>query len=238
MDAMRTYRTTKSAMEKEGVGCDKDEMFLYKTIKALNAYVCENLLFGKIKVKEIVPIDNYIEELHIRNYGTWWHKGIDEKYIDKNINVKDIAEYEYRYDFFNKNIVKIFPENILKTSKFAIYKESIFNLFCEVLDININGNDKKYYCVTKDDVIKIKKFLCAVYNGEIKAGDKIGWYLRKMSVSPQFLDAMEDGSGFRTLAIGDINSIEYKLSVLSAFKFMNFDNAHVFMTKLMKRYLR
>ena len=55
MDVMRTYRTTKSAMEKEGVGCDKDEMFLYKTIKALNAYVCENLLFGKIKVKEIVP---------------------------------------------------------------------------------------------------------------------------------------------------------------------------------------
>ena len=48
---------------------------------------------------------------------------------------------------------------------------------------------------------------------------------------------MKDGSAFRTLAIGDINTIEYKLSVLSAFKFMNFDNAHMFMTKLMKRYL-
>ncbi len=235
----------------------KDIMKAFWSIEAnilINAYTNENVVFGRIKANEQVPIKRYLEEIGLYNIQKFsddsflnghniengcvierdFHERCFEIYsdrigylltdipIDQSFEKEDGDLYHYHYGWYEylKNLYPIFEE-IIKT-------EVTPDLFAAVPDLLDETEKQNYYNAASEFVLAIK-------TKELKQGGRIDRYMKEMNfISPLIQRLIKKQKKHYYLKNSDINSLDYKLALLSCFRFMNEDNAKLFELKMLQ----
>lgn len=243
-------------METQKEYTEEDAIKAFICIEAnilINAYTNENALFGRIKANDQVPVKRYLEEMGFRNIEKYlddlflngrniengyvldrdFHESCFEHYsanidilfhgipIDKSFEGNDdIFHYKYGWYEFLKNLYPLFEE-IIKT-------EVTPDLFSAVPDLLDETEKQNYY-------IAVSKFVLAIKTKGLRQGKRIDRYIKKMNfISPIIKRLLQKRKGHYYLVNSDINSLDYKLALLSCFRFMNEDNAKLFELKMLQ----
>lgn len=219
----------------------------------INSYTNENAVFGRIGANDKIPVKQYLEDLGFRNIENFldelflngqnvqngyvtegdFNERCFELYsnkinslftyvsIDKSFD-DDGGIYHYKYGWYEylKNLYPLF-EKIIKT-------EVAPDLFCAVPDILDKTEQQKYY-------IAASGFVLAIKNRGLRQGGRIDRYIKKMNfISPLIRRLIITRKGHYYLKTSDINSLDYKLALLSCFRFMNEYNAKLFELKALR----
>ena len=211
-------------------------------------------MFGRIKPYEEVPIKQYLENIGFRNLdgilndlflngdniqnGYVTKRDFDERCcelykdkidcifhkapIDKSYeqNNKDIFHYKYGLYDYLKGIYPLFKE-IIKT-------EVTPDLFTAVPNILDEDTKLIYYA-------RVFKFILAIKNKMLRQGRRIDRYIKDLPlISPLIMLLIKKQKEHFYLKNSDINSLDYKLALLSCFQFFNEDNAKLFELKMLK----
>ncbi len=219
----------------------------------INSYTNENVLFGRINANDKIPIKQYLEEIGFRNIDKFlddlflnghniengyvierdFEESCFELYrskvdllftkipIDKSFEDDgDIYRYKYGWYEYLKNLYTLFKE-IIKTE----IKPDLFTAVPDLLD----ETEKRNYYITAS------KFLLAIKTKGLRQGGRIDRYIKTLPfISPLIMRLIKKQKGHFYLKNNDINSLDYKLALLSCFRFMNEDNAKLFELKTLK----
>ncbi len=219
----------------------------------INLYTNENVLFGRININDKVPIKQYLEEIGFCNIdkflddlflnghnvenGYVIERDFDERCfelyrskidllfskipIDKSFE-EDGDIYHYKYGWFEylKNLYHLFKE-IIKTQVEP-------DLFAAVPDLLDETENRIYYAA-------VSKFVLAIKTRGLRQGGRIDRYIKNINfLSPLIQRLIKKQKGHFYLKNNDINSLDYKLALLSCFRFMNKDNAKLFELKILQ----
>ncbi len=219
----------------------------------INSYTNENVLFGRININDKIPIKQYLEEIGFRNIDKFlddlflnghnvengyvierdfeescfelYRSKIDLLFTDIPIDKSfedngDIYHYKYGWYEYLKNLYPLFKE-IIKTQVET-------DLFATVPDILDETENRNYYAA-------VSKFVLAIKTRGLRQGGRIDRYIKNINfLSPLIQRLIKKQKGHFYLKNNDINSLDYKLALLSCFRFMNKDNAKLFELKILQ----
>lgn len=219
----------------------------------INLYTNENVVFARIKPNIQVPIKQYLENIGFRNIDNFLddlflnghhiengyviEKDFEERCfelyrdrtdslftkipIDKSFEEDDdIYHYKYGWYEYLKNLYPLFEE-IIKT-------EVTPDFFTAVPDLLDETESRNYY-------IAASKFVLAIKTKGLRQGGRIDRYIKKMNfISPLIQRLIKKQKGHFYLKNSDINSLDYKLALLSCFRFMSNDNTKLFELKILQ----
>ena len=227
-----------------------------ETSELFNAYVIENVVFGDLKPRDKIPFGKFIEDLELTAWKVYCVrdsiKGVaiaeDETIADKEIAffekecfifhmnyVFDTAPYSKRKDDdenglrpFNKEglndyIMRLFPlfQNILATEA----EHNFFEIASPFL-----GRAVQTACYEK-----IAKFLVAVLTRGLRQGRCVDRYIKDLPYLPYYVKRLlKVKKGRILLANSDAESLDFRLTVLSAIHFMNAEHTQLFELKARK----
>ena len=218
----------------------------------MNNYANENVLFGRIKALDKIPIYQYLEQLGFRNI----EKYIDDLLLDGN-NIKNgyVLERDFNdrcFELYKDKIDYIFYKVPLDKSaetnyediyhyKYGLYDyiKSIYPLFKEIISTEITPD----FFATIPDIIdeetkflyyeKVTKFILAIKLKGLRQGRRIDRYVKDLPhISPLIMRLIKKHKGHYYLTNNDISSIDYKLALLSCFRFYNEENHKIFELKI------
>ncbi len=219
----------------------------------LNLYTNENVVFERIKPNDKVPLEQYLEDLgfcNIENFlgdlfldghnvenGYITERDFEERCfelyrdnvdclfsgvpIDKSYE-EDDGIYHYKYGWYEylKNLYPLFEE-IIKT-------EVAPDLFTAVPDLLDETEKRKYYAAAS-------KFVLAIKLRGLRQGGRIDRYIKNLPfISPLIMRLIKKQKGHFYLKNSDINSLDYKLALLSCFHFYSDYNAKLFELKTLR----
>ena len=208
----------------------------------LNAYALENIVTGKIHPKDCVPVDEYFNDLDIGQYKEEVLYNIGGTVIDDSAYIKDRAIVEFCMDFFSFNINSIFAEAPKYSDEFEIdtmlcdfdkdimnYIDELFIIFCNIV---INQIPSKTYLPFSDiSIYNLDKYCKGLYI--LKKDICIDNYIKYNRIS---LDSVQniviEKNQLVYLRQTDSDSIEYKLYLLSMFKFQSKQNQEIYLSMI------
>ena len=222
-------RRVNTAMRREEyAGLTHDECAVKMAKDEIEQNVLEDFMLNKIQTGEEIFFSGYKQALGIDCNTYELRCSFDGTCIDKNervtLNNKDAA----RREFFDSQIEKVFEERIEDE-----YLQSLYELFCKVAETEVEKKSNKIYALSDYEAERVKKLLNAIKKKEAQVNNNVARYLSRASGNI-FIRRMTDDSGLRRLQVADINIIEYKLAVLSVFRFISYDNADLFAQKLLR----
>ena len=222
-------RRVNTAMRREEyAGLTHDECAVKMAKDEIEQNVLEDFMLNKIQTGEEIFFSGYKLALGIDCNTYELRCSFDGTCIDKNecvtLNNKDAA----RREFFDSQIEKVFEERIEDD-----YLQSLYELFCKVAETEVEKKSNKIYALSDYEAERVKKLLNAIKKKEAQVNNNVARYLSRASGNI-FIRRMTDDSGLRRLQVADINIIEYKLAVLSVFRFISYDNADLFAQKLLR----
>lgn len=220
----------------------------------INKYTNENVLFGRIKANDEVPIKQYLEDLGFRNIENF----MDDLFLDgQNIENGYVLERDFNdrcFELYKDKIDCIFDKIPIDKSaetnyediyryKYGLYDyiKSIYPLFKEIISTEItpgffavvpdilDGDTERVHCA------KVTKFILAIKLKGLRQGRRIDRYVKDLPyISPLILRLIKKHKGHFYLKNNDINSLDYKLALFSCFGFYNEENAKLFELKTLK----
>lgn len=220
----------------------------------INLYTNENVIFGRIKENEQVPINQYLEDLGFCNID----KFIDDLFLNgHNIENGYVIERDFNdrcFELYRDKIDCIFDKVPIDKSfedngedifhyKFGLYDyiKSLYPLFKEIItteitpdffatvpDILDEGTKRIYYT-------KVINFVLAIKLKWLRQGSRIDRYVKDLPlISPLIMRLIKKHKGHFYLKNNDINSLDYKLALFSCFRFFNEENAKLFELKALR----
>ena len=242
--------------------CDKqmEEMikafFSIESNILMNKYTNENVIFGSIKANDEVPIKQYLEYLGFRNI----EKFMDALFLDGN-NIKNgyVLERDFNdhcFELYKDKIDYIFDKVPLDKSaetnfediyhyKYGLYDyiKSIYPLFKEIISTEITTD---LFAIIPDILdentrslyyTKVTKFILAIKLKGLRQGRRIDRYVKDLPfISPLIMRLIKKHKGHFYLINNDINSLDYKLALLSCFKYLNEEHHKIFELKIQHWY--
>ncbi len=225
---------------------EKMNKALYAIILNLlvNNYAVERVAFGFEKPGDQVPIELYLDHLHLNIYNAPnKRKDIPGIYIDEQEHVSTEQDYaEYVRDLFVLQMQSIFydaptdtrlerdGEELPFIPRFRNYFFSLLPLFTEVL----NKYDAFDVIPTNNtDYDKWRKFVTAILLKPLRSGSRINRYVRDFMNAPFYIRRLIEckGNNYYLKPI-DIESSEYCFAVFSLMKFMNGENSELLELKM------
>ncbi len=220
----------------------------------INSYTNENVVFGRINSNDKIPIKQYLEELGFRNIDKFSDglfldgRNVENGYvterdykercfelyrdkadclfngvpIDKSYGEEDEDIFHYKYGWYEylKNLYPVFEE--------IINTQVAPDLFAAVPDLLDETEKRSYYAA-------VSKFVLAIKMKGLRQGRRIDRYIKALPfISPLVMRLIKKQKGRFYLRNSDINSTDYKLALLSCFRFMNGDNAKLFELKILR----
>mgnify|MGYP001048027064 CR=1 FL=1 len=219
-----------------------------------NLYTNENIIFKRIKPTEPIPFKRYIEELGLQNFARFLDiNHIDGHYIDNSC----VAEIDFNFccfDYFKDRIDYIFEgapiskdyedeENDIEHYKNGLYEylKSIYQIFEEVINTDVmpdlfasvpNILNRREL---NDYYSKTTKFVKSIKLKHLRQGGCIDRYVKELPLLSPFVKRLiKKRKGHFILANSNTDSIDYKLALLSCFRFYNEENAKLFELKLLQ----
>ena len=219
-----------------------------------NLYTNENIIFKKLKPREPIPFEKYIDQLGIRSLARF----LDREHIDGYyINNSCVAEIDFDiccFDYFKDRIEYIFEgapisknfdeeENDIEHYKNGLYEylKGLYPMFGEIIKTDVEPD----LFASVPDILdrtalhnyykQIMKFVKAVKMKHLKQGSCIDRYIKEMPLLSPFIKRLvRKHKGHFVLANSDTNSLDYKLALFSCFRFYNEENAKLFELKMLQ----
>lgn len=220
----------------------------------INLYTNENVIFGRIKSNDKVPIDQYLKDLGFCNMDEFicdlflnGHNIENGYVIERDFNDRCFELFRDKVDcIFDKvPIDKSYDEDVkdIFHYKFGLYDyiKGIYPLFKEIItteitpdffatvpDILDEGTKRIYYT-------KVIKFILAIKLNGLRQGGRIDRYVKDLPlISPLIMRLIKKHKGHFYLKNNDMNSLDYKLALFSCFRFFNEENAKLFELKALR----
>ena len=215
----------------------------------MNNYTLENVAFGKLKPNDEMPFDRYVEELNIKRFKpNSCVDMIEGNYITRENRVAEKSEEDFIMECFLFNIQNVFmayPKCSIAFGKddFGLSKfiMSLYPLFKQIIKTEVEDESLDLAPVFKDrkgETVcydKISKFLISIKARGLRQGECVNRYVKDLPYLPYFVQQLLRVDKNRyLLANGDTDSLDYKLAILSAIHFMNWENTKLFELKVQK----
>ena len=215
----------------------------------MNNYTLENVAFGKLKSNNEIPFDRYVEELDLYKFKphSCWDM-VEGNYITRDGRVDDKAEEDFIMECFLFHIQNVFTaypkcsiafgKDDFGLSKFII---SLYPLFKQIIKTEVEADPFDFALVFNErnaETVcyeKISKFLVAIKARGLRQGDCVNRYVKDLPYIPYFVQRLLRVEKNRyLLANSDTDSLDYKLAILSAIHFMNWEHTKLFELKAQK----
>lgn len=220
----------------------------------INNYAEENVIMGRIKTGEKIPVEQYVRDL---GYGDCNFNNVrldlEGEVIDADgyIRNKDIDGYRRRFLYFAMScifdevrITDDFDDDGMMNLRDDIrkYIENLFPLFNEVLNTYVDYD--AFDCIsayTFSEIFnsnsKVAKLLVDIKLKALKNGENVSRYLKGAKVMPYFvLRLIKQDKSKYILQNNDTESVDYKLALFSVMDFYNTENTKILELKI-KRWL-
>lgn len=216
----------------------------------INYYAVERVAFGYEKPGDHVPVDLYLDHLHLNiNDGLHNRNDIPGVYIDEQECISVEQDYaEYVRDLFVSQTEKIFMnapkdvrmerdgEELPILPRFREYVFGLLPLFTEILntDVKYDAFDVMPTPTERtDEYDKWRKFVTAILIKPLRSGSRIDRYVKDFTDAPQYIRRLIEKKGKNYyLKPLDMNSYEYALALFSLMQFMNGENGKIFELKM------
>ena len=215
----------------------------------MNNYTLENVAFGELKPNDEIPFDGYVEELDLYKFKphSYWDM-VEGNHITRDGRVADKAEEDFIMEcflFHIQNVFMAYPKCSIAFGKddFGLSKfiMSLYPLFKQIIktEVEVEPSDpapifknKKEKTVCYDS---ISKFLIAIKARGLRQGECVNRYVKDLPYIPYFMQRLLRVEKNRyLLANSDTDSLDYKLAILSAIHFMNWEHTKLFEQKAQK----
>ena len=219
-----------------------------------NLYTNENIIFKRIKPAEPIPFNNYIEDLGLQSLARYLDVNhIDGEYMknscvaDKDFNLCCFDYYKDRIDYIFEGapISKEYENegNDIEHYKNGLYEylKELYPIFEEIIKTEIELD----FFATVPNILnkaelngyysKTTKFVKAIKLRHLRQGGRIDRYIKDLPLLSPFVKRLvKKHKGHFLLANSDTDSLDYKLALLSCFRFYNEENAKLFELKMLK----
>lgn len=219
-----------------------------------NLYTNENIIFKRLKPSEPIPFTKYIDELGLQSLARFLDSNlIDGEYINKScvadidFNIRCFNFYKDRIDYMFEGapISKEFDEDAhdIYHYKNGLYEylKDLYSLFEVIIKTDIEPDlfAAVPNLMNKDELnnyySKTVKFVKAIKLKHLRQGRRVDRYVNELPLLSPFIKRLvKKHKGHFLLANSDTNSIDYKLALLSCFRFYNEENAKLFELKMLK----
>lgn len=216
----------------------------------LNNYAMENAVLGKISAGDDVPVQTYAKELKLpETLFSELESNSEGRAIDENGKLRENLEDEnFRKDFYTFGMSIVFdkaPKNSydfdddgLLPFKFGL-KEYLLELFPLFEQIAAYPIEHDAFDLMRADSEQAQESVCAcrelIANIKIKGikqGKCVNKYVKSFSHIPYFAcKLLTETKGKFVLSNADVQSLDYKLALLSLLPFRNTENAALFELK-------
>lgn len=220
----------------------------------INCYAAENFIFGRIKAGDEIPACSYLSDLGLQKFEKFlsadfmngraiengrlkkldYEKTCFEIFRDKIEYVFDGAPVDKNYEenetdiFHYKNGLYDYLKDLYVTFREIVATDAPCDLFAAVPDVLDKDEQREYY-------LKVTKFVAAVRMRKLRQGGCINRYVKDLPfMSPFIMRLITKKKGRYLLKNNDPDSTDYKLALLSCFRFYNGNNAKLFELKALK----
>ena len=215
----------------------------------MNNYILENVAFGKLTPNDEIPFDRYFKELDLHKFKPdSCRDRIEGNYITRQGRVADKAEEDFImecYLFHIQNVFMAYPKCSIAFGKddFGLSKfiMSLYPLFKQIIKTEVEDESLDLAPVFKDrkgETVcydKISKFLISIKARGLRQGECVNRYVKDLPYIPYFVKRLLRIEKDRyLLANSDTDSLDYKLAILSAIHFMNWEHTKLFELKAQK----
>lgn len=220
----------------------------------INLYTNENVLFGKIKPNDKVPIKQYLEYLGFRNIDKFLDDlflnghHIENGYVlERDFNERCFELYRDKIDYIFEKfpIDKSFEKDESDIDHYKHgwynYLKNLYTLFKEIIETEVQPELFSAVPDLLDDTEKhtyytaAVKFVLAIKTRGLRQGGRVDRYVKNMNfISPLIRRLIAKRKGHYILINNNINSRDYKLALLSCFRFFDEYNAKLFELKALR----
>lgn len=208
-------------------------------------YAMENLILGKIGIKEKIPYDKYIEELGLNDFRQYLVKRELPNFNKLGDNEKSVYDgFECICKKFYRYVTRLaFIETMISNRKYVKAKvnkflEELYMLFYQIICVDIknsNGFAQEHLLNNELSRVKVTKLLSQILIGNLKLGDYADDYLGDMNDIPIYIDKLiKTHDGHYILNNCNVDDIDFKLAVISSFKFSTSHNNELYIKKIME----
>lgn len=219
----------------------------------LNVYTEEQLVMGRIKQGDNMPVDAFFKDCEITNDAMRriTLNNFNGTAIDKNGKVRNKPTQEYFKSFYysrmNANFIEtpavsddydqdglfMFCDEVREfiTECYSLFVDVLMqDVPCKTEDLNISETARNVY----GSSTVIAETLATAMAENLQRGDKLEWDIVYASYFPQPVqDIIAKSESGYTLQCADVNCLDFKLALLSVIGFRSLENAVLFESKIM-----
>ena len=211
-------------------------------------YTLENVAFGELSPNDKIPFDRFIEELDLQKFNPYSFSDIiGGSYITMDGRVANRAEDEFIMECFLFQIQNVFmsAQCSIAFGKddfwFSKFIMNLYPLFKQIIKTDVEVKPSELTPVFKDRKDEtacydgIAKFLISIKARSLRQGSCVDRYVKDLPYIPYFVQRLlKQNKNRYLLANSDTDSLDYKLAILSAIHFMNWDHTKLFEQKAQK----
>ncbi len=219
----------------------------------INSYVNENVIFGRIKANDQIPIKQYLETLGFCNLDSILDKlflngdNLTDGYVtEKDFNKRCFELYRGKIDVLFSDIPvnkSLEEDNDIYHYKHGWYEylKDLYPLFEEIIKTEVTPDlftavpDLLNITEIQNYYITASKFVLAIKTRGLRQGGRIDRYVKTLPfISPLIMRLIKKQKGHFYLKNSNIKSLDYKLALLSCIRFYNEENAKLFELKALQ----
>ncbi|MCH5161859.1 MAG: hypothetical protein J1G38_00010 [Clostridiales bacterium] len=244
--------------------CEADEQLQEKMIKALccmqaqilmNSYVSENVVFKQIQSNEQLPFYSYIKDLDLQSIVRYIDiDQMDGPMIEQG-RIKDLAYDDICFELYRDKIDLMFYEapkysdsdtnyaDDIYHYKHGLYEylKELYTIFRNIVEVEVTPDffstipditDKDERRLYYD---KATKFVTTIKLKHLRQGCCVNRYVKDFTLMSPFIQRLlKEHKGRYILTNNNTDSLDYKLALLSCFRFHNEYNAKLFELKALR----
>lgn len=203
----------------------------------INGYTAENMLFGNIREGDEIPVERYVNELGLRNMRRFLDVERMDGSVIANGVVKPTDRDELCRNIFASKIDDVFGMGQTVEPVYTGFIDETYALFTAVLATEIEYDPFAPHAAARADKYceKTASLVAAIGTNELKPDKCVERYIKGLpSLSPFLERLLTIKRKRRALAEVDTHGYDYKLAVLSCFKFLSDSNADIFEKKMIE----
>ncbi len=218
---------------------------------AVNNYAVEDYVFGNITPDCDIPIDRYLRDLGLNSLSHLLPHDFSDGRAIENGRLQNLDFEASCFELYTEKIDCMFAdcptdnqdtEDDIYHYKFGIYEylKELYPLFREIMETKIelevfdilpnisSASEKSIY------YSKITELVKAIKIKKLRRGYCADRYIKESRVSHFVSRLVKNDNGHCILSNNDTNSLDYKLSLFSCFRFYGEANAKLFELKMLQ----
>lgn len=225
-------------------------MNIFNTIAVnslFNSYAIECVTMGTLQPNDAIPVERFVKELALEQTHLVNFKNDLSGYaITENGKVANCPFDYFAKEFLYSALNALFIDAPLNTQtedddgimdyKYGLreYIKGMYSMFCEILSAKVEYDFYELVgSIDKHQQKAVQKFLFDIKVKKLKQGKNVSRYCKAMGFVPHYVQRLiENKNGKYILRNNNTDSTDYKLALLSALGFLNYEHSKLLELKM------